>query len=322
MVDALFALLGENLRVDAKPSSERAARLRRLVQTVPAPAFFHLFHLAVEEVWSALEHATPHDRVTPQVRQGIAETALGVFLRATRELRGAFRVERETAEPDREFDLDVFVKRLLDAEIETTDLEDAARRLGFDRQAEMTALAFQHLGNDSSGWQTLAARAAGILAPIGAGARPLGRYRDDVIVFLPPPFDDRALETAVTRAKAGCCVGIGMPATGVMGFRRTAREAIRALEIGRRLLNGLPEDKKALATLREFCRHGYNVKLTAAALGIHPHTLTYRLGGIAKRHGIDLGSPEGRFAAHIALLAIEVEGLVPPPRGAEPDKDA
>ncbi|MGH7804884.1 MAG: helix-turn-helix domain-containing protein, partial [Candidatus Binatia bacterium] len=81
--------------------------------------------------------------------------------------------------------------------------------------------------------------------------------------------------------------------------------------LARRLLGGIADDPKALVTVREFCRKGYNVKLTAAALGIHPHTLTYRLAGMRTHLGLDLVSPEGRLATHLALLAHEVEGLAP-----------
>jgi hypothetical protein len=54
--------------------------------------------------------------------------------------------------------------------------------------------------------------------------------------------------------------------------------------------------------LRTLCRHGFNQKLASAALGIHPHTLAYRVAQIRKRHGIDLDDADTRLRVHLAVL--------------------
>jgi DNA-binding PucR family transcriptional regulator len=47
------------------------------------------------------------------------------------------------------------------------------------------------------------------------------------------------------------------------------------------------------------------VKSAAAALGVHPHTLSYRLKQIQRRFGFDLGDAQTRLRIELALLILE-----------------
>jgi len=54
-------------------------------------------------------------------------------------------------------------------------------------------------------------------------------------------------------------------------------------------------------TLRTFLGNGYDRRLTAEALHVHPNTVDYRLGRIAEVCGIDAGDPAQRPAAFAAV---------------------
>ena len=70
--------------------------------------------------------------------------------------------------------------------------------------------------------------------------------------------------------------------------------------------------KTYLETLRQLVAHGHRIKLAAAALSVHPHTLTYRLKQIRRRFGIDLADPEVRLRVHLALLILDAQGPLSP----------
>lgn len=64
-------------------------------------------------------------------------------------------------------------------------------------------------------------------------------------------------------------------------------------------------------TLRQLSAHNYRIKLAAAALSIHPHTLSYRVRQIRRRFGLDLDDPEVRLRVQLALRILDARGPVP-----------
>jgi DNA-binding PucR family transcriptional regulator len=60
-----------------------------------------------------------------------------------------------------------------------------------------------------------------------------------------------------------------------------------------------------LETLRQLSASGYRIEPAAAALSVHPHTLTYRVKQIRHRFGLDLDDPEVRLRVQLALLIID-----------------
>ena len=54
-------------------------------------------------------------------------------------------------------------------------------------------------------------------------------------------------------------------------------------------------------------------KVAAAALGIHPHTLSYRLNRLRERYGIDLDDYEVRLRVELALLILGATDGAPMP---------
>ncbi len=70
-------------------------------------------------------------------------------------------------------------------------------------------------------------------------------------------------------------------------------------------LDALEDERRGpdlVATLATWVRCGYASARTARALGVHRHTLDYRLGRIRARIGLDLDSPVDRLAVELALF--------------------
>ncbi len=134
-------------------------------------------------------------------------------------------------------------------------------------------------------------------------------------------------------------IGIGDAGEGASSLRRTVFEAQRAVAVGRlvrpservhryadlalldvvnvgsataegyaaRVLGALARPGTGATyrrTLDAFLRHGMQRKVAAAALGIHPHTLSYRLNRLRERFGIDLDDYDVRLRVELALLIL------------------
>lgn len=166
----------------------------------------------------------------------------------------------------------------------------------------------------------------------------VGRWQGGLAALVPEGADPAALET-VARTQLGehGRVGLGDPVRQ-SELSRSAHQALRALELGPSLdpsgcvyryadvavadliqtdsatarafmhhvLGPLADEENAnpvqLETLDALARHGYRVKLAAADLGIHPHTLSYRIGQLRSRLGLDLDGSGMRLRIQLALL--------------------
>ena len=168
----------------------------------------------------------------------------------------------------------------------------------------------------------------------------IGRVANGVLAVLPESARRSALADVAGKLRdRGWRSGVGGVASGAAGLRRTIREAARAVELGALLdrprhstntasspcstwSTSAPRARSSshgacwarswtrgsnavhFETLRALCRHGFSQKLAAAALGIHPHTLAYRVAQIRERHGIDLDDAESRLRVHLAVLIV------------------
>jgi sugar diacid utilization regulator len=176
----------------------------------------------------------------------------------------------------------------------------------------------------------------------------LGRFEKDVLALLALEPDSRALLDllAMVPPHEGH-IGIGGAAEGAASLRRAVFEARRAVEVGRlvhpservhryadlalldvvnvgsstaegyaaRVLGALARPGTGATyrrTLDAFLRHGMRRKVAAAALGIHPHTLSYRLNRLRERYGIDLEDYEVRLRVELALLILGATDGAPP----------
>jgi PucR family transcriptional regulator, purine catabolism regulatory protein len=160
------------------------------------------------------------------------------------------------------------------------------------------------------------------------------------------PAEARAAATAVAEAVLARGldgrVGLGMPEADPRGLRRTYQEARFALDAGgpaarvatvadlgsHRLLLARQEDAvleaisrgllgpladydrrqhgDLVASLRAFLEHNGNWEAAARALGVHRHTLRYRIRRIAELSGRDLDRAGDRVEFWLALQAADV----------------
>jgi DNA-binding PucR family transcriptional regulator len=71
----------------------------------------------------------------------------------------------------------------------------------------------------------------------------------------------------------------------------------------------LPADtrsgSKILATLRTYFEHGYSVRQTARALGVHPHTVSYRLERLEELTGLQISKFEDRLTLELAVRIMD-----------------
>jgi carbohydrate diacid regulator len=142
----------------------------------------------------------------------------------------------------------------------------------------------------------------------------------------------RLMSAAVQTLRPVCSVGIGLMNQGPNGWAATAREAIRALESGLAieppvrvrlfsqiavnesvryvdttlryldsLIERLTHEPDLLPTLETYFRLSQRKKATAAALGIHPNTLTYRLDRIETLLGAKLTDFDSLINLYIAM---------------------
>jgi purine catabolism regulator len=181
-----------------------------------------------------------------------------------------------------------------------------------------------------------------------ASALGLGRTREGLVAAL---ADEPQLAQCIESAASalGARAGVGTSGNGLASLRRSAREALRALRIGAALAGpaqvhrydelavldlvraGSPESdafvrrtlgplldagasRSPLETLRQLGAHGHRIKPAAGALGIHPHTLTYRLKQLRRRFGLDLEDPEVRLRVQLALRILDASQAPGEPR--------
>lgn len=209
-----------------------------------------------------------------------------------------------------------------------------ALSLGLDSGAPHLALALR-LANVPA---DLLTHDTGLDQVIAAVARILGIEREGllrtprhghVLLWVPlangeavPDAERKLAQQAELMVKAGqgiTAVGLGLPDSGPRGWRRSADQALKALEIGIRveparavhryidfafddvltysenvvrffeaLIERLAIEPHLLKTLQAFFEHRQHRKAVAAALNIHPNTLSYRLERIENILGAQL----------------------------------
>jgi len=222
-----------------------------------------------------------------------------------------------------------------------------ALALGLDANASHLALALR---------MTPAARSritpeAGLDPLMDSVCRTLGLSRDKVLytlrnahllLWVPMPAGIPASEAEQQLAKlaeqlgsgghdiAAC--GIGLPDAGARGWRRSADQAFRALDLGLRLdpqrrahryleiaiddalqtadnamrffegwMARLAPEPQLIKTLEAFFEHHQHRKAVAGALNIHPNTLSYRLERIENILGVRLDEVGWLTRLHAAL---------------------
>jgi sugar diacid utilization regulator len=318
--------------------SRQTAR-RRAAQGVPLGDFLTFFLVGLTRAW---EHLIAEAGDDPQLRDRLLERVSAVISNQTQlmtALTEAYVEERERRSRFREQDLDDFFQLLLAEEAVPNLLEARAAALGIGLDEPRAIAIFGPPGaGPAIAPEDLRRRLAARL--LGADVW-VGRSRDGFVALLPDAPDPKALGAAADGLLGGeVRVGVGRSGSDIDGLRRSAHEALRALRIG----VGLPGGQRVflyeavaildligvdssraeefmrsalgplaaadapriyLETLRQLCAHNHSLKLAAAALSVHPHTLSYRLRQMRRRFGVDLHDAEQRLRVQLALLILD-----------------
>lgn len=337
--------VGRPLTPDDLEYSQRLAK-QRAAQGVPLGEFLTFFHVGLTVAWDHLIAGADGD---PRVRADLLDrvgTVLSNQARLMAALTEAYVEERVRLSRFREQDLDDFVQLLLAEEAPESVIDARARALGIDTE-ETRALAVFDLPARSEGTSVGPEDLRRWLAAsIPAADVWVGRSREGFVASLPVDAPRKAL-AAAAEALLGerVRVGVGRAGSGVVGLRRSAHEALRALRIGgalggpqrvrrfadvavldlvgvggdpsraeafaRRVLGPLVEPGVSpayLETLAQLSACNYHIKVAAAELDVHPHTLSYRVKQLRDRFGYDLEDPDLRLRVRLALLIREAHG--------------
>jgi sugar diacid utilization regulator len=330
----------------------RATARERAGQDIPLGEFLMFFHVGLRVAWEDLIEAVGED---PRLRAGLLDRVAAVITNQQllmTALTEAYVQERERLSRFREQDLDDFFRLLLAEDTLQSVLDARARALRIDlSEARSVAVFASPAGLVEQGTSVAPGDVRQRLLALDPGADVrVGRCREGFAALLSGPPEAKQL-AAVAAALLGpeARVGVGAPAREA-GIRRSAVQALRALRLGALLQRAervhlhadlavadlLDVDSEAagafmrdvlgplaragasrthLATLRQLARHGYRVKLAAAALDVHPHTLSYRMKQLRRRYGLDLDDPEVRLRVQLALLILDA-GASPRPERA------
>jgi sugar diacid utilization regulator len=325
--------------------SRRLARLRA-TQGVPMGPFLTYFLVGLLAMaWRELVAGAGDD---PVLRARLFDRVSVMISNQTQlmaALTEAYVEERERQSRFREQDLDDFAELLLSDDSLDTAIESRARALGLALDEPRAIAVF---AAPSSAPSASSAKATALQQSLAGQLRSddvrVARAREGFVALLPADPKAKALATAAEALLGDSArVGVGGPGRGVTGLRRALREALRALRIATGARGGGPvrayrdvavldlvgvgsaaagefaesvlgalatqgDSRAHLATLRALAQHGYRLKGAAAALAVHPHTLSYRVKQIRARHGLDLGDPDVRLRIDLALRILEAQG--------------
>jgi sugar diacid utilization regulator len=333
---------GRDLTDEDLAYSRALARVRA-AQGVPLGEFLTFFLVGLTRTWEDLIESASED---PNLRAQLLDRVTPVISNQTMlmtALTEAYVEERERLSRFREQDIDDFVQLLLAENAVGSVLETRALTLGIPLAPARTVAIFAPLASreDESGGITAEEVRRGLIARLPDAEIWVGRAREGFVALLPDDVDDKPLAaTAESLFGLGSRVGVGHAGREIEGLRRSAREALRALEIGMSQGNRKPvvtyasvavldlvgidtaraEDfmrevlgpliapnvsANYLATLRQLSDHNFSLKLAAAELSVHPHTLSYRVKQIRRRFGFDLEDPETRLRIQLALRILD-----------------
>jgi sugar diacid utilization regulator len=322
--------------------SRRIARLRA-TQGVPLGEFLTFFHVGLGVAWQNLIESVGDDpRLRAGLLERVAAVIANQQTLMTA-LTEAYVHERERLSRFREQEVDDFVQLLLAEEAMPSLVEARARTLGIRPGEPLSVAIFAPpavAARESAGVAPEDLRRRVIALEPGAEAL-VGRSREGLVALLSPDPDPKSL-SMIAEALFGsqARVGIGGAAGGIAEARRSAQEAVRALRIGahsfpadrvhrytdlavldlvgagsdralqfaQSVLGALaasPGHRTLLDTLRQLARASFRIKLAAAALSVHPHTMSYRIKQIRTRFGIDLDDPDVRLRIQLALLIVD-----------------
>jgi len=325
------------------------ARLRA-TQGVPLDEMVGCYQLGLPILWAALiEKAGKDTGLHLELLRRVPVT-ISALTPVTTAVTEAYVEERERLLSFREQATDEFLRLLVAEDVPLGLVETRASALPVRLDAPRIAMfcRVRRRGGeatDGAGLEAEVNRLREILASAPTSAHALiGRIAEGLLaVLVTGPDREQLTEICRNVSPDGCRIGIGRHGVGLADLRRSAREAMRAAEIGELLrLQGPAHRHSELAlfdlldvgtpraldfarralgplaspgsgetyrkTLRALCQNGFRLKVAAAALGVHPHTLSYRTGRLKERFGIDLDDSDTRLRVQLALLILDASG--------------
>lgn len=313
----------------------------RVTQGVSLGAMIGTYQLGLPILWEHLiEAVAEHPGVHLEVLRRVPVTFTSIN-RVTTLATEVYLAERERLLRSRGEAIGDFL-RLLVADAPLNAVGARARELDLDLEEPRVAVLLRRAAQKERGRGVDGDTLASLVAACEAQPDAIvGRVDEGVLALLPRDGHQTVLDEIGSKfARFGWRAGVGGAADDAGGLRRSALEARRALELGTQLRRpsavhryedlalhdvvdaGSPR-AQAFAqqtlgllgrtggrriyhdTLRALSQHGFRVKSAAAALGIHPHTLSYRLKQIQRRYGFDLGDAQTRLRIELALLILD-----------------
>jgi sugar diacid utilization regulator len=293
-------------------------------------------------MWDHLiETVAPNPRVRIELLRRVPVT-FTTLSHVTTLVTEAYVIAREHLLQSRGEVLDEFLRLLVTADVPLPTLDARAREFGLDLAVPRVAVFFRRgvpVAGESAAEREAVARLAAVCAASSNAI--VGRVQRDVLALLSTNGHLGVLaEVDGDVADHRWSVGVGSSAADAAGLRRSALEARRAIELGTLLRRPPPTYRyadivvhdlvdagspRALSfahqalgtlaisgthgryreTLQALCAQGFRVKPAAAALGIHPHTLSYRVKQMRDRHGLDIDDPHTRLRVELALLILD-----------------
>lgn len=327
---------------DLEPSRQTARA--RAGQGVPLGEFLMFFHVGLRVAWEDLIERVGDD---PVLRAGLLDRVAAVITNQQllmTALTEAYVRESERVSRFREQDVDDFFRLLFADDTLQHVIDTRALALGVDLAVPRSVAVFAAPPAERAPSLVAPGDLRRRLLALDPGAEVLaGRCREGVAVLIGEAPDPKQLGVAAELLFGrGARVGLGPPGAGE-ALRRSARLGLRALQLGallrpgeavhvyaelavadlvdvdsasarafmRDVLGPLAQpgaSRTHLATLRQLARHGYRLKQAAAALDVHPHTLSYRMKQLRRRFALDLDDPEVRMRVQLALLILDAQG--------------
>lgn len=320
----------------------RAGDLDRLAQTgavqadlgVPLDVLLSAYRVAAKVVWEEVVGTVAREHQMPSATLiALAAQVIDYLDEISGAVGAAYLERRERLLRRRDQERDRVLHRLLAGD-SSPDLLVAAAACDLDLSPPYRVLACAWTGN----LDQLTERVA---QP--AGALTVSASETTWVLLLDPRLDHRRLCLGATRANSGCVFGIGPVAERLADIAEAARRAQRALDVGHRLepdrtvhddaelgvFAVLDADPEAV---QRFCgsvlgplgvdgtdkrgelRHTLEAVLStaglgeaAAKLGVHRHTIVYRLQRI-RDLGLPVDDPSRR---HLLWLALRARRLLP-----------
>jgi len=333
---------GRPLTLAELEPSRRNARLRAS-QGVPLAEFLSFYQIGNMIIWDdLLANAKSNESQRARLLE-MMPVIISNQTQVTTAVTEAYVEERESLSHFRERDIDDFFQQLLSDEGPEGFLDPRAKALGVRAEKPNTLVLFRPaLSTDGEAAGFLPGNLRRLLSDRLKDREALvGNCRAGFVALLPgePDPEDLGMVARGFLGESGC-VGIGNPGREIPGLSRSLREAVRALEIGSLLHRETPVHRYAdlaildlvrvgsqdanafvrsvlgplslpgagrfsLETLRQLALCGFHLKQAAAALSIHPNTLSYRLRRMHDLSGIDVEDAETRLKVQLALLILD-----------------